>query len=147
MEILNYVQFNDRIATSGQPLEDEFSFISASGYKAVINIAMHNSDDFVPNEGYIVTELGMSYFHIPVPFEAPTVGQLRLFIQLMECLKNQSVWVHCAANFRVSAFMYLYQRHVYGASIEEAKSSVFEFWHPDETWKKFMELNIDGVAS
>ena len=146
MEIFNYVQFNDRIATSGQPLEDEFSFISEGGYKSVINIAMHNSDDFVPNEGYIVTKLGMSYFHIPVPFEAPTVEQLRLFIKLMECLKNQKVWVHCAANFRVSAFMYMYQKHVYDTTTEEAKSSIFEFWRPDETWENFMKLNTDDIA-
>ena len=107
---------------------------------------MHNSDDAVPNEGSIVTGLGMSYFHIPVPFEAPTVEHIRLFIKLMECLKSQKIWVHCAANFRVSAFMYLYQRHVYGASEKEEKSSIFEFWRPDETWQKFMELNVDDIA-
>jgi protein tyrosine phosphatase (PTP) superfamily phosphohydrolase (DUF442 family) len=144
-KIFNYVQVNKNIATSGQPLADEFTFIGESGHQAVINIAMHNSDDAVANEGSIVTALGMSYFHIPVPFESPSVKHLRLFIRVMECLKGEKVWVHCAANYRVSAFMYQYQKQLYGLSSEEAKSSIFEFWHPDGEWKKIMSLRADEI--
>ena len=144
-KIFNYIQVNKNIATSGQPLENEFFFIGESGHQAVINIAMHNSDDAVANEGTIVTALGMSYFHIPVPFESPTVNHLRLFIRVMECLKGEKVWVHCAANYRVSAFMYQYQKLVYGLSSEEAKSSIFEFWHPDEAWNEIMNLSAEEI--
>jgi len=145
-EIFNYVQFNEDIATSGQPLPDEFTFIAESGYKAVVNIAMHDSDDAVASEGNIVTSLGMSYFHIPVPFDAPTLEHLRLFIKIMECLKSEKVWVHCAANYRVSAFMYQYQMQVYGASSDEAKSSIFDYWHPNQTWNNIMDLSADEIA-
>lgn len=144
-EIFNYVQFNNDIATSGQPLKNEFFFISESGHKAVINIAMHNSDDAIANEGSIVTALGMSYFHIPVPFESPTVNHLRLFIKVMECFKGEKVWAHCAANYRVSAFMYQYQKHVYDLSSEDAKSPIFQFWHPDKAWKKIINLKADEI--
>jgi len=145
-DIYNYVQFNDAIATSGQPLENEFDAIAAVGCKAVVNLAMHNSDDAVANEGSIVTALGMSYFHIPVPFEAPTVTQLKLFINVMQCLTHEKMWVHCAANFRVAAFMYQYQRLVVGLATDDAKSSVFEYWHPDKVWQDFMMLSAEEIG-
>jgi len=145
-EIYNFVQLTDNIATSGQPLENEFALIAQSSHKAVINIAMHNSDDAVANEGHIVTALGMSYFHIPVPFDAPTIEHLRLFIKVIECFKDQKVWAHCAANYRVSAFMYQYLKLLYGIPSKEAKSSIFDFWHPNETWTGIMELGEEELA-
>ncbi len=145
-EIYNFVQLTDNIATSGQPLENEFALIAQSNHKAVINIAMHNSDDALANEGHIVTALGMSYFHIPVPFDAPTIEHLRLFIKVMDCLKGKKVWAHCAANYRVSAFMYQYLKLLCGISSKEAKSSIFDFWHPNEAWKSIMELSKEEIA-
>jgi len=145
-EIYNYVQFNEGVATSGQPLSNEFKDIAESGFHAVVNLAMHNSDDAVANEGSIVTALEMAYFHIPVPFEAPTAKHLKLFIHLMECLKSDKVWVHCAANYRVAAFMYQYQRHVYGVPADAAKSPIFEFWQPDKIWQDLMALSADDIG-
>lgn len=143
--IYNFVQLTDTIATSGQPLENEFPLIAQSGHKAVVNIAMHNSDDAVENEGHIVTALGMSYFHIPVPFDAPKIDHLRLFIQVMECFRGDKVWAHCAANYRVSAFMYQYLKLSYGLASKEAKSSIFEFWNPDDVWQSIMELSREEI--
>ena len=144
-EIYNFVQLTDTIATSGQPLENEFSLIAKSGHKAVVNIAMHNSDDAVANEGNIVTALGMSYFHIPVPFEAPTNDHLRLFIRVMECVKADKVWAHCAANYRVSAFMYQYLKLLYGLTSKEAKSPIFDFWQPNDIWQGMMDLSREEI--
>jgi len=145
-EIYNYVQLTNKIATSGQPLESEFTLIAQSRYKVVINIAMHNSDDAIANEGHIVTALGMSYFHIPVPFEAPTIEHLKLFFKVMECFKGEKVWVHCAANYRVSVFMYQYLKQLYGFSSKEAKSLIFDFWNPNEVWEGIMGLSKEEIA-
>lgn len=145
-EIYNFVQLTDNIATSGQPLEGEFALISKSSHKAVINIAMHNSDDAIANEGYIVTALGMSYFHIPVPFESPTIEHLRLFIKVMACFEGEKVWAHCAANYRVSAFMYQYLKLLHSISSKEAKSSIFDVWHPNDAWKGIMALSKKEIA-
>ncbi|TCV84068.1 protein tyrosine phosphatase family protein [Sulfurirhabdus autotrophica] len=110
MNIPNHLQISDQIASSGQPDEADFRFIASAGYRSVINLAMHDSDNAIPEEGYIVTRLGMSYHHIPVPFEAPKTSYLIQFIGIMETLKTEKVWVHCALNYRVSAFLYLYFR-------------------------------------
>ncbi len=145
IKIFNYVQYNERVATSGQPEIDEFDLIAQQGSQAVINLAMPNSDGAIANEGSIVTGLGMAYFHIPVPFNEPKIAQLVLFIKIMESLKSANIWVHCVANYRVSAFMYQYQRKVYGASKKEAMSTIFEFWQPDKNWQNIMDLSVENI--
>ena len=93
--IRNFVELSSNVGTSGQPTEEQFKLIAESGYETVINLAMPDHPDSIPHEGSIVTDLGMSYFHIPVPFDAPNSSHIRLFCQLMEVLADQKVWVHC----------------------------------------------------
>lgn len=145
--IFNFVQSTTHIATSGQPEIAEFDYIAQHNYAAVINLALADSDDAIVSEGNIVSGLGMMYFHIPVSFENPQIQQLKVFIQLMKVLQNQQtsqktnqkIWVHCAANYRVSAFMFVYKKLILNASEAEAKSEIFEFWQPDAVWSKLMQ--------
>lgn len=139
-EITNYTLISDRIASSGQPEEMQFKDIAQAGYKVVINLAMPNSENAIPEEGYIVTARKMQYIHIPVPFEAPTSEHLKDFISVMEAFKNKKVWVHCVVNYRVSAFLYLYMRLVNNATIEEANKVILKSWKPNDIWKSFMEI-------
>ncbi|MBN4080512.1 protein tyrosine phosphatase family protein [Beggiatoa alba] len=144
--ILNYIQISESMASSGQPEERQFGVIASDGYAAIVNLAMPNSDRAIPEEGNIVTSYGMSYFHIPVPYNAPNVEHLRQFINIMNALSNQKVWVHCAMNYRVSAFLYQYQKLVFGASEGEAKKVVLPSWSPNRVWKEFMALGEEEVA-
>lgn len=144
--VYNYVRISDRIATSGQPASDQFKIIAAAGFTSVVNLAMHDSDGAIREEGHLIASSGMSYFHIPVPFDAPTATHLRHFIQLMEMLEDEKVWVHCAMNYRVSAFMLLYLTLVKGHAVETVKSPVFDEWRPDAVWQQFMRLGIDEIG-
>lgn len=144
--VFNYARISDRIATSGQPGSDEFKIIAAAGFTSVVNLAMHDSDGAIREEGYLVALSGMSYFHIPVSFDAPTATHLRYFIQLMEILEDEKIWVHCALNYRVSAFMFLYLTLVKGHAVETAKSPIFDEWQPDDVWQQFMRLSKDEMG-
>ena len=53
----------------------------------------------------------MAYRHIPVKFEAPAVEDFRAFVSAMDEWSDRKVFVHCAANFRVSAFVAVYAGH------------------------------------
>lgn len=130
--ITNYVRVSDRIASSGQPEEHQFRDISEAGYSAVINLAMPDSSNAIPEEGHIVTSLKMTYVHIPVPYEAPDITHLRAFIKTMVAYSGQKVWVHCVINYRVSAFLYQYQRIVHGLQPEEAKQAMLPSWQPND---------------
>ena len=110
--IKNFVQLTTDVGTSGQPKRDQFELIAKDGYSAVVNLALPTSDHAIADEGSVVTGFGMSYFHIPVDFAKPTVEDLRTFFGTMQALDGRKVWVHCVVNARVSAFMYLYLKHV-----------------------------------
>ena len=102
---------------------------------------MPDSTNALPDEGGFVTELGMNYFHIPVPFEAPTAQHLALFLKLMQATDGQKVWVHCALNMRVSAFMQHYQRSI--LKREETSAEYvppLKGWELEEVWKEFLAI-------
>ncbi len=143
--ITNYVQLTERIATSGQPTEAQFGDIARQGYRAVINLATPDSVGAMDNEGAIVTSYGLSYFHIPVPFDAPENRHLAVFVKLMAALEDEPVWVHCVKNYRVSAFMFHHQQWVGELSAKEARSILYEGWRPDEIWQEFLAIDINDV--
>src|SRR5688572_8979624 len=87
-----------KVGTSGMPRVEHFDEIAEAGFKVVINLALPTSDNAIGNEGELVTRAGMSYVHIPVPFDAPQRADYERFEKLMQALKDDSVFVHCAAN-------------------------------------------------
>lgn len=137
-----YFQITDEVGTSGQPRGDQFADIAADGYETVINLAKHDSDEAIPEEGTVVTEQGMTYIHLPVPFDNPTPDHLKKFIAIMSALEGSRVWVHCVVNKRVSAFMYHYLTKVKGYDPERAASPVLREWEPDmeDVWRSFMKI-------
>jgi len=141
-DIFNFVQLTERVGTSGQPTEEQFADIAAAGYQAVINLAMPDSDNALANEGKLVSAAGMDYLHIPVPWPDPTTEHLRRFFAVMRAYDQQPVWVHCAMNLRVSAFMYHYLSRVENRPDSEAISPVIPRWEPqmDDTWRAFLAL-------
>ncbi len=144
-EITNYRETSERLASSGQPDEMQFKEIAEAGFEVVINLAMPNSENAIPEEGYIVTARKMAYVHLAVPFEAPTVEHLRSFFALMQAFESKKCWVHCVVNYRVSAFLYQYFRLVRRVDEEEARKVVLEEWKPSEVWQEFMALEAKDV--
>ena len=140
--ILNQFEFSPTIATSGQPQREQFADIAAAGYEVIINLAMPDHEHSIADEGAIVTGLGMSYIHIPVPFDAPGADHLVAFTGYMKTLQNHKVWVHCIVNARVSAFFYPYLQQELGWSQEQATSPVLAQWLPtmDATWQRFISV-------
>ena len=144
--IINYIKVSGRISSSGQPNEHEFKWISQSGFQVVINLAMPDSENAIPEEGYIVTANKMTYVHIPVPFDSPNVEHLRQFLRVMRSFLNHQIWVHCALNYRVSAFLFHYHRLIEGEEIEHAKRVMLPSWKPNPIWQKFLALADNEIA-
>ena len=143
--IRNHVQMTDTLATSGQPTAEQIPLIAAAGYEVLINLALADSDHAIADEGSRAARLGLRFVHIPVKFDAPGLDDLKQFIGVMEAFESNKVWVHCVVNARVSAFCYLYLKHVRGLPEDTARSPVLDAWAPrmDEVWKQFM---ADGAA-
>ncbi|MCH7815943.1 MAG: protein tyrosine phosphatase family protein [Proteobacteria bacterium] len=144
---LNFYQITDRIGTAGQPSIEQLAAIAKQGVANVVNLAMHDSDNALADEGSIVASLGMSYFHLPVPFDKPGAGHVRKFFSIMDALESEKVFVHCALNLRVSAFMHQYLTLKKGLSSEQASSPLLSRWFPDmdDAWKSIMNLSLDEI--
>jgi len=137
-DIYNFLKISDTIATAGQPTEVEFSEIKDSGYQVVVNLALPESKNALPNEKAVVESQGMQYVHIPVIWEHPTLEDFQRFVSVLETNPNKSIFVHCAMNMRVSAFMYLYRRIFQHMSDEDAKKDLDKIWVPNDTWQNFI---------
>ncbi|RUR84097.1 protein tyrosine phosphatase family protein [Chlorogloeopsis fritschii PCC 9212] len=141
--IYNFLQISELIATSGQPTKEEFALIKEAGYQLVVNLALPESPNAVPDEKQIVESQGMEYVHIPVVWDKPNLENVKDFFRVMETNADKRVFVHCAANKRVSAFMYLYRHLHEGINDEEAKKDLHQIWTPNEIWQRFIEQVID----
>ena len=136
--IYNAHRVSERVFTSGQPTEVQFHAIRDAGYEAVINLAPHDAENALPDEASLVTALGLDYIHIPVDFSRPTEKDFQQFVSAMSACSGARLWIHCAANMRVSAFMYRYRCDVEGMDEEEASSDLRRIWEPFGVWKKFV---------
>ena len=142
-QIYNFRSINHRLATAGQPTESQFRAVRESGFDVVINLALPTSDNALANEGSIVTGLGMSYIQIPVNFKAPTPDDFRAFCGVMEAFRDRPMFVHCAANMRVSAFVFLHRVLREGVAVAEAERDLHAIWQPDEVWSRFIQQHLE----
>lgn len=141
-QILNQHVISERLSTSGQPLATQFKAIADAGYKVVINLAITDSSNALAEEGNIVAACNMHYEHIPVPFDAPDAGHLQQFFKVMQSFSKEKVWLHCALNYRVSGFLYLYHRLVLKQTETEAKKVMLPTWQPNAVWQQFIDHHL-----
>ncbi len=141
-EIRAFRAISETIATAGQPNQDQFPSILDAGFEAIINLALPTSDNAIPDEGSIVTSLGMAYFHIPVDFQFPRAQEFDTFCQLMQAYERRKIFVHCAANMRVSAFILLYRVNCLGVALHDAQTDLHAIWQPTEVWSQFIQSQL-----
>lgn len=137
--IYNYRKYSDALCTSGQPTEGQFKLIKEAGFDYVINLAPHSAENALPDETKTTSELNISYTHIPVDFKNPTEADFEQFVRSYQKCGENKVWVHCAANMRVSAFLYKYRRDVLGMPEREAKEIMDTVWEPFGVWQEFLK--------
>ena len=139
-DIYNFHSLENLYATSGQPNEKEFQLIKEAGYEVVINLAPQSKlENSLIDEAGILKRLGIQYLHIPVNFQKPSEAKFQLFVDAVEQNKNKKLWIHCAANMRVSAFTYRYRRAYLGVSELEAKQDLAKIWEPFGAWERFVK--------
>ena len=144
-KILNHIKINELISTSGQLKIEEFQIIANEGFEVVINLAVPTTSNSLENEDKIVANLNMSYIHIPVNFENPKISDLKLFLNILQSLGANKVWIHCAKNYRVSAFMYVYNKYILHTPFEQIDLSIFDIWQPSLIWQELMKVQLEDL--
>jgi RimJ/RimL family protein N-acetyltransferase/protein tyrosine phosphatase (PTP) superfamily phosphohydrolase (DUF442 family) len=148
IDAVNTQRVFDWLWTSGQLSAADIERLPRLGIEAVVNLALPTSSNALPGEAEQVTGLGLPYVQIPVPWDAPTLAHLQQFFGVMRAFEGRRVWVHCAMNMRVSAFVYLYRRLVRGEDEAAAQHPLREVWQPNDTWRGFIEKALEsGIRS
>ncbi|MCL4263900.1 MAG: protein tyrosine phosphatase family protein [Anaerolineae bacterium] len=140
-KIYNFKQINDHIITAGQPTEAQLRAVAAEGYETVINLATFSPGYSLPDEAGLVGELGMQYIHIPVEWGSPQKGDFAAFEAAMATAVHHKTLIHCAANYRVTAFYSLYAMKHLGWTAVEADVLLAHVWKPGEypVWDQFVQ--------
>jgi uncharacterized protein (TIGR01244 family) len=147
-EIYNYKKVNEGLSTGGQPTEEQLQAAAREGFQAVINLATFDPQHSLPDEAGLVRSLGMAYFHIPVAWGNPQEADFAAFENAMAQAAGQKTLIHCAANFRVTAFYSLYAtKHL---SWTEAQADQFRasIWQGSNypVWEQFIQRIKDKIA-
>jgi uncharacterized protein (TIGR01244 family) len=140
-DIYNYRKVNDRISTGGQPTEEQLRAAAAEGFNVVINLATIDPDRSLAGEGGLVRALGMTYHHIPVKWDDPQESDFTAFEAALMQSSADKVLIHCAANFRVTAFYGLYAMKHLGWTEAQADEFRAPIWHGSNypIWEKFID--------
>jgi protein tyrosine phosphatase (PTP) superfamily phosphohydrolase (DUF442 family) len=139
--IRNFLRIDEGLATSGMPQPADFAALRQEKFDVVINLAVPTSTNALPNEGELVSAQGMTYVNIPVNFQAPQREDFERFTRMMDACAGERVFVHCAMNMRVSAFVFLHRlRH--GADRAAAEGDLKQIWEPDGVWRDFLNERL-----
>lgn len=138
MDAENTHQVFDWLWTSGQLSASDVAALPALGVSAVINLAPPTASIVLAGEAELVTAHGISYVQIPVDWAQPQPAHFFEFAAIMHAFTGRKVWVHCAKNMRVSAFIYLYRKLILAETEAIASYPMHAIWAPNETWQAFI---------
>lgn len=140
-DITNFIRVDNRLATGGMPTAAQLRAAAAEGFSAVINLATDNPGHSLEGEAELARSLGLEYVHIPVDWSNPTDADFAAFEQAMDRLQDRKLLLHCAANYRVTAFYSLYALGHLDWSVEEAEAFRAPIWSGSDypVWAAFIE--------
>lgn len=143
--IINFLPLSETLCTGGQPSEAQFAEAARAGIQVVINLALSTSDSALPGEPALVRALGMEHIHIPVVWDSPQLADLERFMDAIDANQQKKLLVHCAMNYRATAFTALWRVLRQGWQVDEAFLCQRQIWSLDEypIWKSFVECALD----
>ncbi|MBQ13698.1 MAG: phosphatase [Gammaproteobacteria bacterium] len=136
-EVLNFRQYNENFASSGQPTVDQFQTIKDNGFERIVYIAFTNGNA-VPDEDQIVKGLGMEYMQVPVDFGNPLPSDFYAFADSVQRDTGKKTLLHCAVNARATAFSFLYRVIYDDVAVIDAKADMNTVWQPNAVWRDFI---------
>ncbi len=127
----NYRLVSETVVTAGVLKPRLLAELGKEGIEVVINLMPDNSEYAVKGERTIVLGQGIEYWYLPVDFSAPKLEEYLQFKDKLGQVGDKKLLIHCAANYRVSAFYSRYAIESAIWSVEEANSFMLSIWDPD----------------
>jgi protein tyrosine phosphatase (PTP) superfamily phosphohydrolase (DUF442 family) len=136
--IRDFLWITPTFATAGQPTERQLTAVAAAGFETVINLIHPSSTFFLPTEEALIARLGLTYVWIPVVWTRPERADFDAFCAALDDHRDRRCLVHCAANKRVSAFVYLYRTVHRKEADDDARADLYDIWRPEGVWADFI---------
>lgn len=148
-QAFNYKKVSDSISTAGVISEEQLQQLGGEGFEAVINLLPPNNEYAIKNEAAIVSGQGITYECIPVEFSSPQKSDYQEFSEKMQRLSDKKLMVHCAANYRVSAFYGIYAFLNLGWTDSQVYEWIASIWTLNEhpVWEQFVAEMLAGKDS
>jgi protein tyrosine phosphatase (PTP) superfamily phosphohydrolase (DUF442 family) len=138
--IVNYREYTTSFASSGQLAGHHLEPLKKQGFQRIVYLAYRahgNAPDTLSIDQQ-ATDLGLSYVHIPVPWQSPSQSDYQTFAAVMRAQPAMKTLLHCQMNYRASAFSFLYRVLALGTPTQEALRDLNQIWSPDKTWMTFI---------
>ena len=132
---MNFIRVGDQLATGGHLVGDGLTELQQQGVTLVVDLRDNPPDD----HGKKVEATGMQYVNVPVAWRSPKVSDFDKFATAMNANPDAHVLVQCQANYRASAFTYLYRVLEAGVPEKDARADMNKIWEPEGTWAEFVE--------
>ena len=132
---MNYYRVDASLATGGHLTDGGLEALVADGVTVVIDLRDK------PPEGYgerLAAE-GIEWISVPVAWRSPEVGDFEAFREAMKQHDGAYVLVQCQANYRASAFTYMYRTFEADVPEAEARKAMNVIWEPEDTWAEFID--------
>jgi len=133
---------DSNFATGGQPTEQAFAKVAASGFHSVLSLRVAGEGIDLTKERSLVEKNGLRYFNIPVVSSAPRAEQADEFIRLVKEKSNHPMLINCATANRVGAFMMIYRVLEQGWNEEKALDDALKIGLRGDELKKFAQSYI-----
>lgn len=125
VEVKNFGNVNDHIYRGGQPEEDEYKKLAATGIKTVIDLR----DDAKGKARKLTERAGMRYINLGLDDKTPpTLEESNRFLSLVNDQANWPVFVHCAGGrHRTGVLIAVYRMEVDGWNARQAYDEMKDF--------------------
>ncbi len=137
----NFRMISGSLTTSGVVGADRLEALASQSYEVVVNLLPDSSEHAVSNEQDIVESQRIEYIYIPVDFKAPGRADFTRFSEALDRLSDSKIHIHCAANYRVSAFYSIYAASRGHWSTDQATDFIHSVWRPADYpgWSEFID--------
>jgi protein tyrosine phosphatase (PTP) superfamily phosphohydrolase (DUF442 family) len=133
---------DDSFATGGQPTEQAFAKVAASGFRSVLSLRGPGEGIDLNKERALVEKAGLRYFNIPVVSSAPRAEQADEFIKLVREKSNHPMLINCSTANRVGAFMMIFRVLEQGWSEQKALDEALKIGLRGDELEKFAQSYI-----
>lgn len=139
MNIGNYYQYNEMMASGAQPSEEQIKELKAQGFEVIINISTSTARNALSHEAQLVEAQGLDYIHFPVDCSNLRPIHYKTFSGIIKGAEDKKTFVHCAGNIKSSNLLHMYFVLEKGISEKESFETLKKIQNPEPKWIKYFE--------